>query len=79
MDPEEKPDPDPGHDHVIQDFDVLNQLKVPPFLLFSFIFILKSKLNLYNFLIRRLVDTDTHTITGTPTEEEMRVMYMICL
>ena len=49
MDPEEKPDPDPGHDHVIQDFDVLNQLKVPPFLLFSFIFILKSKLNLYNF------------------------------
>jgi len=49
MDPEENPDPDPGHDHVIQDFDVLNQLKIPPFLLFSFIFFLKSKLNLYNF------------------------------
>ena len=31
MDPEENPDPDPGHDHVIQDFDVLNQLKIPPF------------------------------------------------
>ena len=31
MDPDSKPDPDPEYDHVIQDFDMLNKLKVSAF------------------------------------------------